>query len=741
MQDVASVQEQYQSDSLVRLNNNPALGLIVQKQSDANTVQITREIDQEMTELEQEYEELSLVSTWNQGSFIEQVLHMVQQNAIIGGLLAAVVLFLFLRNIKSTLIVAISIPASVIVTFPLAYFTGLTLNIMTLSGLALGIGMLVDNSVVVLENIFRHAESGKSLSESAIIGTKEVSSPIIASTLTTVVVFLPVFLLENLAGVIFTELSYMVVFSLLISLLTALTIIPVLAVLLLKNGIKKIPGMIELQNSYQKGLSNCRKWSKPILIVAVILTLGAGALVPLMAGEFLPPITRNELTVDIQLPVGSSMDKTEQKVSQVEDYLLQFDEVESVYATVGERASQRQGAGYNSRSPHRGELMVTLDEESQEKMVAKVENEFKDMESAQVEASNMEGDMEFASEDVEIDIIGTDHEMLLELSSQAMEKVGDIDDVANVTRNLPTPRPEIQVLPDNKAADSGSVGEENINPEQITTPAYLAQDLETSLTGSEVTTYRETGEEMPVIMGYFSDGPDDTDELQDRYQDVAEIKETTSSPIINRIDGQRHVTLSVDTESRDIRNVVAQIRAQLAELDLPDDYKITYGGSYEDMWSSYRELGGALVLSLLAVYMVMSAQFESLKYPLIIMVSIPFALVGVILFLFLVGDTLNVASIMGGIILSGLVVNNAIVLLDCIKREGSVEQGAKIRLRPILMTTTTTLLALIPMAVASGPGSEIQNSLAFSLMGGLFTGTILTLILLPLFVGLLKGKV
>ncbi|OWZ84618.1 hypothetical protein CDO51_02330 [Natranaerobius trueperi] len=752
LEDVAEIKDIYQTDSIVRLNGEPALGLIIQKKADANTVQVTRAVDQEIKQLEEEYENISIVPTWNQGSFVEEALGIVRNNAIIGGLLACLVLLTFLRNIRSTLIVAISIPASILATFPLAYFSGLTLNIMTLSGLALGIGMLVDNSVVVLENIYRHIEEGSSVKQSAIKGTEEVAAPIIASTLTTIAVFFPVLLLEDLAGRIFRELSFMVIFSLLLSLLTALTIVPVLATYLIVGDVTKVPTMEGLKETYKKSLALLKIKSKIIITSALVLMVLAGLLVPSLGGEFLPPISRTEFTVNVKLPPGTHIDTTEEVVSDVEEYLDRFSEVDSVYSTIGERAREREGAGYTRREPHRGELMVILSEDIQEELTEKIENEFSDHETASVSVQDIDGDLEMGGSSIEVQLSGPDLDVLKEQSSKIASEIGEIDSLSNISRNIRTPRPEVQVRPDRE-----------LSMKKGLSPLALSKYIEMNLTGSTTTYFREDGEEIPINVGYFTDGPESVDELRNLnlpknkdtqvsapmdpskqeeqlLQGVAKLEEGPGPSVINRQDGERYVTITADTEQRDVRGAVSEVQNQIAELDLPDGYRIAYTGAYEDMWSSYRELGTALFLSLLLVYMVMAGQFESLKYPLIIMGSIPFSFVGVILMLALLNDTLNIASLMGAIILSGLVVNNAIVLLDYITRRDDAIEGASLRLRPILMTTITTLLALIPMSLAGGPGSEIQNSLAFSLIGGLISATFLTLFLIPLIYQLVSNK-
>lgn len=591
--------------------------------------------------------------------------------------------------------------------------------------------MLVDNSVVVLENIFRHVEQGKQIKEAAITGTEEVSSPIIASTLTTIAVFLPVFLLEDLAGIIFADLSYMVVFSLAMSLFTALTVIPVLSVLLIghNQAISKFIPIENLKKRYKKSLHYLSKKGKYVLGGAIILMVISFTLLPNLGGEFLPPITRSEFTVDVRLPPGTHLETTEEVVTEVEQYLLDEEEVDSVYATIGERASQREGAGYTQRTPHRGELMVILETDEQEKLAQQVESEFYDHDQASISASEMEGDLEMGGDAIEIDLIGPELDTLRELSQDIANEVSELEVVSNVSRNLPTPRPELQVSPKDEQSMLKGI-----------TPIQMSQDLETDLTGRRATIFREDGREIPIVLGYFSEGPESTEEIKEKYQDIATVEKEPGPTVINRQDGQRYVTISADSETRDVRGAVNSIQDRLDNVDIPQGYRLNYGGAYEDMWSSYLELGGALALSLLLVFMVMAGQFESLRYPLVIMVSIPFSFVGVILALYILNDTLNVASIMGVIILSGLVVNNAIVLVDCIKREDSVLEGASLRLRPILMTTITTLLALIPMAIAVGPGSEIQNSLAFSLIGGLFSATLLTLVILPLVIIWIKSR-
>lgn len=735
---------------MARMNGEPSVGITIQKQADANTVRVTRAVLAELARIEAENENVTITPIMNQSQYIEESINNVSSNAITGGILAVLILFLFLRNIRSTLVIGVSIPVSIITTFILMYFNGLTLNLMSLGGLALGVGMLVDNSIVVLENIFRFRQNGLERVEAAKKGSSEVTMAIIASTLTTIIVFLPVFFVEGIASQLFGELALTVTFSLLASLVIAMTLIPMLSSQILTLSKKQMARVqrdgriMEPMKRYYRRLLH---WAMmhPWLVFGVVLGIFGISLVfyPQIGTEFIPDMDQGEIRVNVQLPLGTIVTKTDQIMDQVENAILQYQEVESVFTSVG---SQGDMMMESTTRPEAGELLIRLKPLSQRQrstteVMEALRKDLQGIRGAkiQIESQGMVGSS-FLGKPVVIEIRGSDLRTLMRLVNDVVKELDKVEGIREIEHTMQEGRPEIQIKVDRaKAAQFGLRA------------AQVAMALKNAVQGDTPTRYKVDGNEYDLRIQLKWDDRKNISELKNillttpvglqvPLGSVAELVEVEGPGQIDRSNGMRMIEVTADLYQRDLGSANAEIQRRLKEhVALPDQYTIEYGGQYKEMWSAFDSLTFALILAIVLVYMVLAAQFESLMQPLTIMFTLPLALTGVIFSLLISGHTWSVLSLIGVIMLAGIVVNNAIVLVDYINtlrsegkdRNEAIMEAGPIRLRPILMTSLTTVLGLLPLALGVGEGAETQAPLAIVVIGGLTFSTFLTLIVVP----------
>lgn len=733
--------------SVSRLNKLPSVSMRLQKQSDANTVLVANLVKAELDQLRADFPDLTIVATQDQSRFIEQAIGAVGKNALYGGLLAVFILFVFLKSITTTLVIAIAVPVSVVATFALVYFGKLTLNLMTLMGLALGIGMLVDNSIVVLENIFRHQEEGADRITAARKGTEEVAMAITASTLTTVAVFLPIAFVGGIAGMMFKELALTVSFSLLASLAVALIVVPMLSATILKAKRNTIAPEQRRLSFYQRTL----KWAlgKKAMVFGLTFVLLAASLLTFtrIGGEFIPSMDQGELSVTATLPTGSSVAQTEAIAVQIEDYLLSRPEVEAVSTSIGSTGANARGmmAGGSGGRPNRAVMTVVLKAGHRGADIAKeITAQYENFTEARVRASSMAGigggAMGVGGAAVQLNLSGPSLEGLRNYANQLKEVIGTIEGVTNVTDNMGVGANELVVKVDReKAARLGLA------------PASIASAVRTAFQGETVSRVSRDGREIDVNVRLIDSARSSVTDLENlivaapqgqivRLKQVAIIENAVGPAAITRRSNQRYVSISAAIEGRDMQSVSRDVQAKLDEFHLPTDYRVEIGGDMREMREAFSGLITALLLAVLLVYMVMAAQFESLLYPFIVMFSMPLAVIGVLFALYFTGKTFSVPSVMGIIVLAGIVVNNAIVLVDYINQlrargrsvQEAIIEAAGSRLRPILMTAATTILALIPLAVFPGSGAEMQQPLGIAVIGGLTASTLLTLYIIPL---------
>ncbi|MGE4284387.1 MAG: efflux RND transporter permease subunit [Clostridia bacterium] len=760
IRDVAEVRDDYQEvGSYTRMNGESSISVSVQKQTDANTLNVVNLVKEEMAKIQSEYSDIKAELIFDQGQYIEKSIGNVAQSAILGGIFAVIILFIFLKNIRTTFIIATSIPISVITTFIAVYFSGITINMISLGGLALGVGMLVDNSVVVLENIYRHRNEGYSRIEAAKRGTQEVGGAVMASTLTTIAVFLPIVFVEGMAGQIFRELALTVAFSLGASLLVSLTLIPMLSSKFLKmvkpheaSKAKVLNRIFDKWDDVLNGLDNVYqrvlKWvlghRKITVIVVVVIFISSLFTFPFIGMEYMPKTDQGQFTVNIELAQGTLLEETNKVTGQVEQILLSISEMEKVFVNVATsgRGISLGGEGSNTASIT-GTLISLKDRaRSTAQVVDEIRQKVKAIAGAEItvsEASSSLGGGMGSSSPISMKISGPNLEKLEEISAQVVQLVSTVEGTRQVESSIAEGRPEAQIYVNRDKASYYGLG-----------TSQVASAIRTTISGQVATTYKIGGDEIDVRVQVPKEKRKDFEQLKNikivtasgievSLTDIADIVIEEGPVAIGRENQQRYVSVTSDIFGRDLGGVSKDIQNKLSGLSLPSEYVITTGGEQQDMMESFASLAQALLLAVLLVYMVMAAQFESLLHPFTIMFSIPLAYTGSLLGLLITGRSLSVNAFIGVIMLAGIVVNNAIVLVDYVnklratgmERREAILKAGPTRLRPILMTTLTTILGLTPMALGIGEGAEMQVAMATVVIGGLITSTILTLVIIP----------
>ena len=755
VRDVADVVDGYEDvRSLAELNGVPVVRMTIQKQSGANTVTVADAVRKEVERVNAERSDMELTIDNDQSTFIRQSISNVQSSALWGGLLAILVLYLFLRNGYSTLIIAIAIPISVIATFGVLYFGGLTLNQMTFGGLALGIGMMVDNAIVVLENIVRQREEKRrSLVESARVGTREVAGAIVASTLTTCVIFLPLAFTSTASMALFQALALVVVFSLACSLLVALTIVPVLSSRFLhiklpaegekprQSWFQRLFGRLEAR--YARTLGSALAHPRIVLGVALALVVGAALLWPLVPVELAPQSEADEIDVDIEMAQGTNIAVVRAYLDEVERAvrpLLPMQDVATVTTEVrGSNAEVEIGlVPASERTVGSQELADRLREHLSGRIPG-VEIRVQAQSGLWILRRIFgSGD---GTEAVQLQLRGYDLKQSEQVSREIQQRLERVQGVADVRLSRREGRPE-----ENIVFDREKISRLGLSVEEV------ARAVQTSVGGSRAGNFRVGGDEYPITVRLRPEDrltTLDLDDISVRTPEgvvvpvisLVQTNRDRGPTSIQRINGQRVTYIGANLERGvALGDAAERIRAELAQMPLPDGFSVTLGGEYEEQQKAQRDFLIAILMAIVLIYMVMAGQFERFLDPLIVMFSVPAAIVGVVPTLLLTGTTMNIQSIMGMVMLVGIVVNNAIVLVDYInllRREHGMElraavvEAGRLRLRPILMTTLTTVLGLFPLALGFGTGAEIQASLARVVIGGLTASTLITLLLIP----------
>ena len=756
VRDVAQVIDGYEDlNSITEMNGTPVVRMGIQKQSRANTVTVAERIREEVALINDAREDLDLTIIGDQSTFIQQSINSVQNAAFWGGLLAIFVLYLFLRNTSTTVIIALSIPISIIATFGLLYFAGLTLNQMTFGGLALGIGLIVDNAIVVLESIVRQREEeGKSLEESARVGTREVAGAVVASTLTTSVIFLPVVFMRTTSGQLFQSLALVVVFALACSLLVALTLVPMLCSKFLtvepsseQEARKKSwfqRKFEQMETWYTARLERALEHRRVIFGAAAALLVGAVLLWPLVPVELAPQTDTDEIDVEMEMAQGTNLAVARTYLEDLEQLIRPVLPTEDVETVATEVRGDGDAEVEISMKPA-GERSVST---------TKLAEDIRTAVAGQVPGADIRVQAQSGlwilrrlfssgggSEEVEVELRGYDLEQADQLAQQIRSRMEQTEGIVDTRIGRREGRPEENILFDRERISHLGLSVEGV-----------ARAVQTSVGGSRAGYFREDGEQFPITVRLRPEDRLTSGDLENIAVktpggetvpiSTLTLSEQSRGPTeIRRINGQRVTYISANLASGvALGDAVQRIQQNLSNLRLPEGFSIVYGGAYREQQEAQRDFLIAVLMALALIYMVMAAQFERFLDPLVVMGSVPLALIGVVPTLLLTGTTLNVQSIMGLIMLIGIVVNNAIVLIDYVnlkrREQGlpvkqAVLEAARLRLRPILMTTLTTVLGLFPLALGWGAGADIQAALARVVIGGLTASTLITLVLIP----------
>jgi HAE1 family hydrophobic/amphiphilic exporter-1 len=742
LQDVAEVTETLTPvTSIVRTGGRPSVTLAVFKDGDANTVQVARRIDEVLAG---ENNGLTVVTLTSQAQFIEYALGAVRDNLLTGGLLALAILLVVLRSLANTAIIGVSIPLSVIATLALMYFADLNLNVMTLGGLALGVGMLVDNSIVVIENIHRFRQLGYAPDVAAVEGSREVSGAITASTLTTVAVFLPVVYVAGFTGQLFRELALTVACSLLSSLAVALTVVPLLASRLAKSGPtptgRSRTG--RFWTAYRRLLGGALGRPGLTLVIALLFAAGSFSILPRLGREFLPAVDEATINLMLTMPDGTPVQDTAGYLAGMEDLFVGVPEVRVFTSNAGGARGRivarlhRQEGGHRAPETLMAELLPRAQAVAGPGTVT--------LSSRGTIFGQGLGD----SRTLQLTLSAPGQAALEGALDAVMAAVGQVEGVHEVTSTLDRRRPELHVLVDQEEALRHGL-----------TPATVSSAVRSALAGSTPTQITlATGRQLPVRVRLRPEDRETVDSLS-RLQlrtpagpvvlgQLATLAAGGGPRSLTRVDARGTVTITAAFDGRTLGGASQEAREAIARLDLPDTYRVEAEGAARMMDEGFQELGLALALAVALVYMVMAAQFESLLHPFIIMAAVPLAATGALLALLLAGRPLGVTAMIGLIMLAGIVVNNAIVLVDYanqLRRRGmaareAVLEAATVRLRPILMTAATTVLALLPLIGGRGEAGELQQPLALVVTGGLTTSTLLTLLVVPALYLLAGGR-
>ncbi|MBE3127296.1 MAG: efflux RND transporter permease subunit [Candidatus Atribacteria bacterium] len=760
--DIAKVEDTFKDrNSITYVNGKPGIMVSIQKESGKNTVTVAKRVFKELETIQKLLpEDISITPVFDSSEFIKKTISQVGWSVLYGAILAVLVLFFFLGNLSSTLIIGVAIPISLIFTFALFYFYNLTLNMMTLGGLALGVGMMVDNSIVVLENIFRYRELGTDIKESACLGASEVSTAISASTFTTVAVFLPIIYIQGMVKELFSSMGLTITFSLLTSLLVALTLVPMLSSKILHLKVKDNSSSASKENLVQSSLgqggrifnfvrneySRLIGWSLRhrgiVFILAVIIFVGSVMLIPFVGTEFIPSSDQGQFNINITLPTGTNLDTTREVVSEVEKIVSKIPEIKSMLTTAGASSG---GMGFSTEGGNSGTIMVNLVEQNKrDRNTAQVINQLRQKIGTYPDAKINFSEQGFSfssSSDLEVRISGDSLDELENIANRILISVAEVEGVYDLKSSVEDVRPELHV----------NIDREKTNLYGLNT-AQIASTVHDALLGRVASIYQEKGEQIDIRIRLDEEDRNSIEEvknllissstgLQIPLKEIAEVIVGFGPKGIDRQNQQRIVNVSGSISGRLLGKVIQDAQRKLDKLVLPEGYRYEFVGAQQQMQESFGSLALALIIAVLLVYMIMAAQFESLMTPLAVMFSVPFSLIGVILALILAGKSLNVMSYIGIIMLVGIVVNNSIVLLDYvnllrqkgIERNEAIILGGKTRLRPILMTMLTTVLALVPMALGIGEGAELRAPMAITIIGGLTSSTFLSLIIVPIF--------
>lgn len=769
LKDVASVRDTLRDMTLdEKINGKTGLRIIVQKQSGANTVEIARKVKKQLPVLEETLPpDVDIKPIFDTSDFIIDSIRNLSKTLLFALIFVTLVVLFFLGRWRATFIVVLTIPIALIVAFIYLFFTGNSINVISLSSLSIAIGMVVDDAIVVLENITKHIERGSSPREAAIYATNEVWLAVIVTTLTVVAVFMPMTLAGGMTGELFSQLGWVVSITVVTSTLAAISLTPMLTSKLLKlrKPREKTPRLSydrtihpfleALDGFYQKTLSWTLRHKTFVLIASFLIFFGSFALIKIIGTEFMPEADQGTLSVTVELETGTRVDESIRIARMIDEFIFEkLPEVEIMSTSTG--ADDRGGifAIFMESGTHliNFSMGLTSMEERTRSVweLAEILREYLDQipEIITYTVTPNGGMGSMATNQIVVEIYGYDFEETNRVADSLASRIALIKGARDITISRKPSKPEFQIIPDRE-----KMAQYGMNTYTV------ASAVRNRVSGALMSKYRERGNEYDIVVRFEENYRNSLSDLENilltdprgnkiRLDEIADIEEYWSPPNIDHKRRQRMVSVSVTPFKVSLAKIAAQIQQTIDETDIPPDIVIETGGAIEDMQESMIDLGTLLIVGLILVYIVMAAQFESLKMPLIIMFSIPFAFSGVMIGLFLTNTTLSTISMVGGVMLVGIVVKNAIVLVDYINlmrdrgyelKEAIIVSGRS-RLRPVLMTTLTTILGMLPLALSRGEGSEIWSPMGISVIGGLIFSTMVTLILVPVVYQLFMRK-
>ena len=749
LRDIATIQYKNKDpENIVTLNGERCIGLSIYKEPKYNTVEAVNNLTLALGNLAKALPGYEFIVVQDQGKYIDNAIKEVKNSGLIGIFLAMIVLYVFLRRIGTTMVISVAIPISIIATFNLMYFNHLTLNIMTLGGLALGAGRLVDDAIVVLENITRNRDEGMSLRDAAIIGTGQVGGAITASTLTTIVVFLPIVYLRGASGEMFKDQAWTVAFALISSLFVAMLVIPMLVSTLFRNKkVQNVQISSPMQFKWYPGFLSKILEKRLIVIILSVIMMGLTALlIPKLGSEYMPKSASSEFTIGIKLPEGTNLERTQSTIQKTEGIIRELlgDKIRMIYSQAGGDVSTTTTQSTVSKNENTANIKVFLKNEYAKvteeaiRTVEKYLNTIPDLEiSFSQEETDLQSTLGTSEAPFVVEVKGKDYgeiEKIINESKSVLQK--NNSGLYNITTSLDQGTPEVEVAVDRFKTSYYSVSVDNV-----------INQIKSYLSGASAGIIEKNGEmkDITIKLGDLS-----LHQLEDLLITAGTVKVPLSSlSIVKKVISPREITrhdqsrtsyiYAMVNKSKPFDKVINEARESLKSVSLPANYRIEITGEELMRKESMSNLTFALILSIILVFMVLAAEFESIIQPFVILLTIPLAAVGTILTFFLLGKTLNMMAYIGIIMLGGIAVSNAIILIDRInqlrlaglnKKDSIITAGSQ-RIRPILMTSLTTIFALIPLTIGIGESASLRSPMALAVIGGLVTSTILTLIVIP----------
>ncbi|CEO32758.1 efflux RND transporter permease subunit [Paraclostridium sordellii] len=753
VEDVANVELTNNADKMyAKINGNDAILLTFQKQSTSSTSEVSKKINETMNKLTSENKDIHITALQDQGVYIDIVIKSVLSNLILGGILSIIILFVFLKSIKPTIVIAFSIPISVLFAITMMYFSNVTMNIISLSGLALGVGMLVDNSIVVIENIYRLRNDGMSAKKASVIGSNQVAGAIFASTLTTVCVFLPIVFTHGLSRQLFEDMGLTIAYSLLASLIVALTLVPAMSSKMLNVNTKKEHRLFDkFVNVYEKLLKVSLKHKFIVLIGSLVLLVGSAFLVISKGTILMPETDSTQLSVTLEMPKESKKQDARDMSEIIIDRITEIEDVDTVGALQSDGSGFMFGQGGNNVSFY---VLLKEDKKLSSKEVANIiTKKTKDLKAdIKVNSSNMDMSA-LGGSGINLIVKGNDLDKLKDIAKDVSKVLEKTEGVTEVDNGLGDGNKETKIIVDKEKAMKYSL-----------TVAQVYQEVSKALKSENTATTLNVGSnEYPVIVvddennslsreslsNYKIKAMKDNEEVEVKLENIATIEEVESLNSINHERQVRNisVTASIDSE-HNIGLVSKDVEDKLKDYKLPDGYTIDMGGELESMNSAFGDLIKMISLAILFIYLIMVAQFQSLLSPFIVLFTIPLAFTGGFLGLLVTGFELSMISMLGFLMLAGIVVNNGIVFIDYVNqlrlngldKKSALILAGKTRIRPILMTALTTILGLLTLAMGIGTGAEMIQPMAIVTIGGLSYATVLTLFIVPVMYDILNRK-